>query len=169
MIDITRRRRLKIVNSEIDFKAVVSESVNNLRNLENAHKVEVEISVEEYFPFFSDLRQVSILFNNIISNAIKYQHIHEQSPKLNINIVVDATKVVIVFKDNGVGIVKEDLSKVFDMFYRSKGVKVEGSGLGLYIVKEIVKKLKGRIFVDSEIGAGSQFVIELPNKIDPDY
>jgi signal transduction histidine kinase len=81
---------------------------------------------------------------------------------------VNSEKAVMTFKDNGIGICKENLNKVFDMFFRSPGVKADGAGLGLYIVKEIVRKLKGRILVASKENEGSSFQVELPNRIDPD-
>jgi signal transduction histidine kinase len=168
MIDITRSTRFKVRVSEIDFKALINETLANLRNLEGAHKIAVKTTIESYLPFYSDYRQLSVVFSNIISNAIKYQHTHELHPALDIQIEVDSTKATITFKDNGIGISKENLSKVFDMFFRSPGVKPDGSGLGLYIAKEIVRKLKGRILVSSEVNVGSSFVIEIPNKIDPD-
>ena len=168
MIDITRSTRFKVKISEIDFKSIISESLENLRGLEGAHKINLKTTIESYLPFFSDSQQLQVIFNNIISNAIKYQHVHEQNPALDIHIEVDSEKATMTFKDNGIGISKENLNKVFDMFFLSPGVKADGAGLGLYIVKEIVRKLKGRILVSSKVNEGSSFKVELPNKIDPD-
>jgi signal transduction histidine kinase len=169
MIDLTRRKRQKITISEIDLKKSISKSVQELSDLNSAYKLQISTSVDADYPFFNDAGQVEIIFSNLISNAIKHQHAYELNPVLNINITVNSKKAVMMFKDNGVGIPSEELSKVFDMFYRGQTTKSEGSGLGLYIIKEVVKKLKGKIYVDSEVGEGSQFVIELPNKIDPDF
>ena len=168
MLDIKRSSRFRLQISEIDFKTIINESLNNLRNTEGAHRLMVKTTIESYLPFFSDSTQLSVIFNNLISNAIKYQHAHELHPVLNIQIEVDSTKATIIFRDNGVGINKENLSKIFDMFFRSPGVKADGSGLGLYITREIIKKMKGKINVASEVNAGSTFQIEIPNKIDPD-
>jgi signal transduction histidine kinase len=168
MIDITRSTRFKVQISEIDFKSIINESVTNLRGLEGAHKLVVKTTIESYLPFYSDCRQLQVIFNNLISNAIKYQHAHEMHPELGIHIEVDSDKAVMTFKDNGVGISKENIGKVFDMFFRAPGIKADGSGLGLYIVKEIVRKLKGKILVASKENEGSGFQVELPNKIDPD-
>jgi signal transduction histidine kinase len=168
MIDITRSTRFKVQISEIDFKAIINESLANLRNLDGAHKVSVKTTIESYLPFYSDSRQLMVIFNNLISNAIKYQHVHEMHPALNIHIEVGSETAVMTFRDNGIGISKENLSKVFDMFFRSPGVKSDGSGLGLYITKEIVRKLKGKIAVTSEANEGTRFTVELPNRIDPD-
>ena len=168
MLDITRSTRFKVQISEIDFKAIVNESLTNLRHLDGAHKMLVKTTIEGYLPFYSDHRQLLVIFNNLISNAIKYQHAHEMHPTLDIHIEVDSDNAKITFKDNGIGISKENLSKVFDMFFRSPGVKPDGSGLGLYITKEIVRKMKGRISLASTVSEGSSFMVEVPNKIDPD-
>lgn len=168
MLDITRSTRFKVQISEIDFKAIVNESLTNLRSMDGAHKVSVKTTIEGYLPFYSDHRQLLVIFNNLISNAIKYQHAHEMHPALDIHIEVDSENAKITFKDNGIGISKENLSKVFDMFFRSPGVKSDGSGLGLYITKEIVRKMKGRISLASTVNEGSSFMVEIPNKIDPD-
>ncbi|MBL0341562.1 MAG: HAMP domain-containing histidine kinase [Bacteroidetes bacterium] len=168
MINITRSGRLKVQNSEIDFKSVLNESLHNLRNLEGAHKLKVSFTIEGIIPYFNDQKQLLVLFNNIISNSIKFQHSHEMNPQMAIGIQVGATEALMSFKDNGIGIAKENLNKVFDMFFKTPGTKADGSGLGLYIVREVVKKLKGKVSVESKINEGSTFVIHLPNKIDPD-
>ena len=168
MIDITRSTRFKVKISEIDFKSIINESQQNLRGLDGAHRMTIKTTIESYLPFYSDSQQLQVIFNNIISNSIKYQHSHELHPALDIHIEVNSEKAVMTFKDNGIGISKEHLNKVFDMFFRSPGVKADGAGLGLYIVKEIVRKLKGRILVASKVNEGSSFQVELPNKIDPD-
>lgn len=168
MVNITRSGRLKVQISEIDFKSVLNEALHNLRNSEGAHKLKVNYTVEGIIPFYNDQKQLLVIYNNIISNAIKYQHTHELNPQLDISVEAEATRVVMKFKDNGVGIAKENLNKVFDMFFRSPGTKADGSGLGLFIVREIVKKLKGKVSVESNANEGTVFMIELPNKIDPD-
>ncbi len=168
MIDITRSTRFKVQLSEIEFKSIINESLANLRNIDGAHKLLVKTTIESFLPYYSDQRQLLVIFNNLISNAIKYQHAHEMHPSLTIHIEVNSDQAIMTFKDNGIGIGKENITKVFDMFFRSPGTKPDGSGLGLYIVKEIVRKMKGRIRVSSEINKGSSFTVELPNKIDPD-
>ena len=68
-------------------------------------------------------------------------------------------------KDNGIGISKENHKKIFEMFYRVTENTV-GTGLGLFLVKEIVEKLDGKIDIESEVGKGTSFIIRLPNKIE---
>ena len=81
-----------------------------------------------------------------------------------INANVENAQVKINIEDNGLGIAEEHKSKIFEMFYRASE-KSQGSGLGLYIVKETLVKLKGSIQLDSNLGQGSRFTIRLPNQI----
>ena len=72
------------------------------------------------------------------------------------------TETNIIVKDNGIGIDRKNIGKIFDMFYRVSETSI-GSGLGLYIVKETVDKLSGKINVESEKGVGTTFQLNIPN------
>ena len=81
-----------------------------------------------------------------------------------IRINVDHLRAEITFADNGIGIDEENLTRVFEMFYRATE-QSDGSGIGLYIVKNAVDKLGGQISVASRVGQGTRFNIILPNRI----
>ncbi len=169
MNNITKTTRFRPKISEINFKGLIRESVDALKNIDFAHRLEVKVTIESCIPFFSDADQLQVILNNIVSNAIRFQHPHEARPVLEIHIETDGEKTLMMFRDNGIGISKEALPKIFDMFYTNPEVKSGGAGLGLYMVKEIVKKLKGKITVESKPNEGTRFQIELPNRIDPDH
>jgi signal transduction histidine kinase len=82
---------------------------------------------------------------------------------LKISINVNPLNATIVFEDNGIGIRQEHIGKVFDMFYRATE-RSQGSGLGMYIVKQAVDKLKGTISIKSEYGKKTIIKIVLPNR-----
>jgi signal transduction histidine kinase len=167
-MDITKTTRYKAVISEINFKSLIAEAAKSLQNHANAHRLEIKTTIESHLPFFNDKEQLQVIFNNIISNAIKFQHLHELNPCLNIHAEITGELITITFKDNGIGIPPQSLAKVFDMFYRIPGTKGDGAGLGLFMVKEIVKKLKGKIRIESKVGEGTSIMMELPNRIDVD-
>jgi signal transduction histidine kinase len=103
------------------------------------------------------LRQVLV---NLIDNSMKYT----KSGQINVNLCVKNEKIILVVKDTGVGISKDAISGLFKKFSRGDGAKLNssGSGLGLYLVKEIIEAHKGRVWIESEgLGKGSTFFVEL--------
>jgi signal transduction histidine kinase len=86
------------------------------------------------------------------------------SPEVRVQISINDKFAQIRFSDNGIGIDEQSISRIFDMFYRATEQST-GSGIGLYIVKNAVEKLGGRITVESEVGSGTTFTILLPNLI----
>jgi len=103
------------------------------------------------------------IMNNLIDNAVKY---NELPPEIKVSTRDENKAIIITVKDNGIGISKEHLSKIFETFYRvSSGniQNVRGNGIGLSYAKKIVETLGGDISVTSEIGVGSEFKIILPN------
>jgi signal transduction histidine kinase len=123
-----------------------------------------EISVTESYPLYSDPYRLSVILNNLISNAIKYHDPAKEKSSICITAEIQKDRVFLLFEDNGIGIEERYLSKVFDMFFRATD-KNKGAGLGLYIVKEAIDKLKGVIKIDSKVGKGTRFQIELPNYV----
>ncbi len=100
--------------------------------------------------------------SNIVSNAIKYT---PEQGCITVTAGMKDDKVAIKIKDNGIGISQEDLAHIFDKFFRVDRPETEniiGSGLGLSIVKTIIEKHGGRVWVESELGSGTTFVIVLP-------
>ncbi|MBO9699373.1 MAG: PAS domain S-box protein [Sporocytophaga sp.] len=160
----SRNTRLDIEANIIDFSIVLEESLNNLKYMEHAEKIRINKSVDINVNFYSDLTRLSTIVNNLISNAIKYHRFENNIPYINISIKTDYEKAEIVVEDNGSGIDPLHINKIFDMFYRASENSY-GSGLGLYIVKNAVKKLGGSIDVSSELDEGSSFKVVIPNLV----
>ncbi len=111
-----------------------------------------------------DYYKIEQVFTNLITNSIKYS---EQGGKLIVSLTKDSSDAIISFKDDGIGIPKEDIDKLFNRFYRvekSRQRKAGGSGLGLSIVKQILDLHRASITVESELGVGSNFIVRLPLK-----
>jgi PAS domain S-box-containing protein len=116
----------------------------------------------QVFPIFADYQSMETVFNNLVSNAIKY---NREKGAVSITAQNSGEFVEIKVSDNGVGIEKENLSQIFDKFYRirtEKTRKVVGSGLGLPLVKDIVEAHLGTITVESESEQGTTFTILIP-------
>jgi light-regulated signal transduction histidine kinase (bacteriophytochrome) len=101
---------------------------------------------------------------NFISNAIKYQNPEAETSYVQFDIVVDANQARITITDNGIGVEEQFVPHLFDMFFRATET-AEGSGLGLYIVKQAAQRIGGFIAVTSQLGIGTEFVITLPNQL----
>jgi len=157
---------MEVKKQEVDFKEMLDEITTNLKHMSsnNQRKVEIKFEINNQKTFESDKSRISILLNNLISNAIRYQNPATDNPFVYVQIDMSDTETDITVKDNGIGISKENQQKIFEMFYRVSDNSV-GSGLGLYLVKEIVDKLEGKINIESELGKGTAFSVNLPNSI----
>lgn len=102
------------------------------------------------------------VISNLISNALKYSK-NKPAPRLEIQ--VDDDNLIIKVQDFGIGIPSDELSQLYKSFFRARNVtNIQGTGLGLVIVKQLVDLHKGKIFVDSVLGEGTIFTIEIPNR-----
>jgi PAS domain S-box-containing protein len=158
----SKNLKLEIKNGLIRFDEIVDTAFRNLSYMEGADQIHKEIHIKGH-GFYSDPWRVEEIFRNLISNAIKYRKIDNPSHEIKIEIAIEQKEAIISFRDNGIGISKQNLSRVFDMFYRASE-QSGGSGLGLYIVKNAVEKLGGRVSVGSEPRLYTLFEIVLPNQ-----
>jgi len=161
IIYYSRNSRTEITKEKIDFYELINETFDKVRYMGGMDEIEKIVNINNPYAFFSDKTRLSIVFNNIISNAIKYRDIRKDC-RLVININTDIEKALISIEDNGIGIAEKYIDKIFNMFYRATE-QSEGSGLGLYIVKETVEKLKGKIEVKSVAREGTEFILEIPS------
>ncbi len=109
---------------------------------------------------YGDINQLNQLFSNIIGNAIKYRD-NNRKLVIDISSKVKYNKVIYCIKDTGIGINKRHIERIWDVFYRVDASGTSGEGLGLSIAKRIADKHKGKIWVESVEGEGSQFFVEL--------
>jgi PAS domain S-box-containing protein len=162
IVNYSRNGRLTVAYELLDMCVVVEDIFEQYNYLEKASRIKKTVTVELSAPFFSDKQRINVILSNLISNSIKYADLWKETPFLDVRVVVNDVEAVIKISDNGEGIKSEYKSKVFDMFYRAT-LNSNGSGLGLYIVKEVIEKLHGSIELQSEYGKGTQFTIRIPN------
>ena len=148
----------------IDFEELINQIRKEMRYMENYARLKFELNLNTKETFFSDPVRLSIIFKNIIGNAIKYLNPRESRSYLTITIDSQPTQARIIFADNGQGIPAAYQDKIFNMFYRANEGS-DGSGLGLYIVKQTVQKLNGTIHLESQERIGTTVTLHLPNKI----
>jgi len=164
MLDFSRNSSAEITIEPIDLQKLVMEIVEDIQSLKKSD-VEFNLYSSGDIVYIGDKRRLSIVLTNLISNAFKYADFDKPNRFLKINISSTDKGCSFTIEDNGIGINKESAKNVFNMFYRATD-KAEGSGLGLYIVSEIVEKLKGSISMESEEGVGTKIFLKLPQSKD---
>lgn len=144
---------------EINLDAMLDSIVEDLQYFDSAQKVTMKRHFDKQIKFVSDPKRVKIILSNLIANAVKYHNYNQDNPIVDVVASKSGGSFLIDIIDNGQGIKAIYLDKIFNMFYRASE-KSEGSGLGLYIVKDTVDKLNGQIKVTSELGKGTKFSLK---------
>lgn len=147
----------ELLNIEHILEDVKLALINEITNTNTSINLDINCS-EIIFP----RRQLRSIIYNLISNSIKYRSL-ERDPNIFIKTIQEEDYIIISVKDNGVGIEPDKLKNIFSKFYRIAD-KVEGSGIGLHLVKTLVSNAGGKIELDSEFGKGSEFKIYLKTK-----
>lgn len=160
------RERAGLLNiTEIDVSKLLSESIQIIQTRYNLYDTAIRLDeATKNIKVSGDRAELQTVFTNLLDNAVKYS---ADGVKIVASIAeVPKNRVEIRIKDTGVGIAPNERKRIFKRFYRISNVstqKAKGTGLGLYIVRSIVKKHKGKIFAESEgEGKGTTFVVQLP-------
>lgn len=162
-----RDKRWRIEKTRVDLRQITQDSVRLVRTRYKLDKT--ALSFQDKLPahlghVMGDAEELRVAVTNLLDNAVKY------SPQ-TVNVVLeireaDTQKLAVIVRDNGVGLAKHELKRIFGRFYRASGrlvATVKGTGLGLFIVQSIVKRHGGRVFAESAgEDQGSTFTIQLP-------
>jgi len=157
----SRNSRLDVEAQPVEFQKVIDEVWESLSFMDETNEVQLQCQIQQLGPFYTDLSRLSIVFSNILSNALRYRDKRKKS-FVRIELVSNDSQATIRFIDNGIGIASEYLDKVFRMFFRASN-ESKGSGLGLYIVKNTLEKINGSIDIASDFGEGTTFTVRLVN------
>ena len=146
----------------VSINEVLKEVISNCTELANEKSINIKfINSKKDSIVKGDKEKLTVLFKNILDNAIKYS-----SPNTEISFEANSKngKVLIAIRDQGIGIPKKDILRITERFYRSdngKKLKIEGTGIGLSIVKHIINQHEGELRISSIEGKGSEFTVEL--------
>jgi PAS domain S-box-containing protein len=162
LADFSRNARLELLQSQIDWDALLQETLENLQFADGADRIQKNIHLGITGAFYSDPVRIGIIFNNLVSNAIKYQNLKRADAKVDITIERDGDYAVITIADNGIGISQEHHHKVYNLFFRAS-IQSYGSGMGMYIVKHAIDRIKGTIEMQSAEGQGTIFTVRFPD------
>jgi len=161
VIEISRNTRTDVKTEPIELDHLVEEIIENNNYIEGMEEINFKKQIQLDSPIYTDKARIEVILNNLISNAIKYSDPNKELSEITISADKTKTEYIITIADNGIGIPKEQQEKVFDMFYRGVQGK-EGSGLGLYIVKNMLVKLEGEFNLDSKEGEGTRIILKFP-------
>ena len=171
VLDLSRIESGQIVYQfmPVDMAGVIDKSVTLLKlSLDKKHvKLEIHIP-EDLPPVYADAVYLEIVIRNLLDNAIKY--VDDYNGIIRISAFKRDDTVHVEVEDNGIGIAKEDLNRIFERFYRvdkARSRQLGGTGLGLSIVKHIVLAHKGNVEVRSRVNRGSVFCVIFPTAPDP--
>ncbi|GCC53522.1 hypothetical protein SanaruYs_37670 [Chryseotalea sanaruensis] len=159
--DYAKNKRQHLNIQEVDFAKVVEDILQSLDHLPQASRIQSFIRVSGT-KFNCDRMRLEIILKNLISNSYRYYAPNKQNNYLFIEANIHDDQVSIEIMDNGIGIGRSHLPRIFDMFYRAVD-NAHGSGIGLFLVKETVKMLHGKITVKSSLKNWTRFTITLPN------
>ena len=162
ILSYSRNNRTGLNVVPISLLQTTNGIVNSLKSMKEAEGIRFEIDIKEHHPFYSDQLRLNTLLENLISNAIKYHKTDKTDSFIKINGQTNHDNLLLSITDNGIGIAPEHHNKIFEMFFRLSGDK-NGTGIGLYIVKDTIQILRGSIQVHSKEGKGSTFNITLKN------
>lgn len=161
IMNYSRNSRIKISSEEIALRTLVTDTVDSLRFSQDG-SFTINNLIEPTLKISTDSQRLRPILNNLLSNAIRYRDLQkdEQFVTIQAELIHDGVKIEV--SDNGIGIPKKHQKDIFKMFFRASK-QSEGSGIGLYIVKETVEKLYGTVTLFSTEGIGTTFSIFLPN------
>ncbi|MGD1910987.1 MAG: ATP-binding protein [Rivularia sp. (in: cyanobacteria)] len=155
--------RLQLVSEEFDITQLVKISLDELRILAERKNLTINTYIDLQNPILShDRTRIRQVFVNLLSNAIKFTDVGKIDVTINEN---KSEKIIISVRDTGIGIEPEKLEHIFEPFRQANQThsrRHSGTGLGLAITDSLMKMMKGSIYVESELGKGSEFRLELP-------
>jgi signal transduction histidine kinase len=162
IIEYYKNNRIQVEYEPIDFNVLIRESIAFARHQNDT--IHFEVEVEQRADFYGDAFRISLILNNLISNAVKYQKPENEHQIVRLKVNANSHKAVIHIEDNGIGILSEHLNNIFKMFFRSRTNNMPGTGIGLYIVKEALDRIGGDITVSSVYEKGTTFIITIPDQ-----
>lgn len=166
ILTLSRVKRLEIESTEIDFEEVVNSVKAHCQFMLKDKQIDVEVFFKNKpANFCSDQHRLITILTNLMTNSIKFSDAKKKEKLIFIHIEhsdIFNQGAKIRVKDNGIGIKQDNIASVTDMFYYNND-KEMGTGYGLYIVKETVDKLFGKLKIESKFGSYTEVIINLPH------
>jgi signal transduction histidine kinase len=159
-----KNKKSQLIYENVNFADLVEDLSALFKISGKMDNVRFDVVVKQNTPFVCDKVSINIILNNLLSNAFKYQRRSASEKFVSMDIEVKNNNVVIVIKDNGIGIANNHINNIFTLFFRATAEEY-GSGFGLYNVKDALNKLNGTIEVSSVLNEGTIFTVTIPGKV----
>ncbi len=143
----------------IDFQKLIEDVKSQYLEEITAKNILFESKIEKDLVFYANYELLKLIIRNLIENSIRY--CKENDPFISVHVLQREENLVFSIKDNGIGIAQELHDDIFGMFFRGTELS-HGNGLGLYLVKKAIKRLNGKIKVDSQFDEGASFTLTIP-------
>jgi PAS domain S-box-containing protein len=151
--------KITIQSEEFDIEEFMFSVVEEMTTLLKTNQ-HLSVNHKGFSKAVSDKRLIKNILINLITNAIKFS---DEGTPIQVDVSVEEKSISFKVKDQGIGIPKDEFEHLFSSFYRARNAtNIQGTGLGLHIVKRYLELLKGEIQVETEVGNGSTFTIHLP-------
>jgi two-component system sensor histidine kinase/response regulator len=162
LINYYKNAKLEVLPHIFNLKQLAEESFENVLYFEGASSIDFKVTCHtDAENFTTDKTKLAIIFNNLVTNCIRYKDITKDKHFISVDITITDDAALIVIADNGIGISADNLEKIYLMFYKVSKHS-QGSGIGMYIVRDAIEKLHGSIKIESEEGVGTKFIIKVP-------
>ena len=166
LLDVSRleQGKTKFSISNFDLPTIIDQIVNVYQSKATDKKLTLEYAHCDVSAVSADPDRAQEVFTNLIDNAIKYS----RTGTIVVTHSLTPHTVVTTVKDTGIGMTPDEVSHLFARFYRARNddnADIEGTGLGLWIIKQYIEKMGGTISVDSQKGVGSSFIVTLPRAV----
>ncbi len=161
IINLSKNERIEPTFQEVNMADLFHEVLEDLGYMDAFENIEKKVNVLVKAPLLIDGFRLKMICMNLISNAIRYHNQYVENPYVSLTAEQTDKNLHLKVTDNGIGMSNETREKIFDMYYRGSD-RSSGSGLGMYIVKEMVTRLGGQITIESELGKGCSIEITVP-------
>jgi len=159
-LSIVEDDEINLKLSNVDISSTLNNIIESYEPMFLDKNINIDKNIQNDVNFMGDIDYLKRIFVNIISNAIKYTN---ENGSVSVSLEQIKDKIKIIVKDTGIGIPKEDLKYIFERFYRSdlsRNRHTGGTGIGLTITKALVEAHGGTIKIDSEVGKGTNVIVE---------
>lgn len=163
LMDMISFKLVEATFEEVNFNHLIQGILQDLQSRMDYNEIDLKLDLDREATLCTDYKMLRHILLQIVENAIKFRDTRKSKLVLEVSLFRSPQKHSITIKDNGLGIYKKYLDRIFDMFYRANET-YSGSGLGLYIAKNLIEKLAGRLSIQTEQGKGTIVTIELPAK-----